>query len=215
MITPLSRHPVRLQSCSHAQRGVVLFIALIVLVAMSLAGIAIMRSVDTSNLISGNIAFKQSTLASADLGIEAAMKYLKDNAKGDRLWSNQEGEAYWASVSSDEDPEWAADSSAWTDAKSVSTGKDKNQIWYVIHRLCSDAGDFGGGGPNCATPPPKKDKRTTMICPARLVYYRITVRVQDRGGIDDDKGTSLSIVQSNVASGTVSPNSYKYYNDCE
>ena len=54
------------------QRGVVLFIALIVLVAMSLAGIAIMRSVDTGNLIAGNVAFQQGTLASADRGIDDA-----------------------------------------------------------------------------------------------------------------------------------------------
>jgi Tfp pilus assembly protein PilX len=43
-------------------RGAVLFIALIVLVAMTLAGIAIMRSVDTATLIAGNLAFKQGTV---------------------------------------------------------------------------------------------------------------------------------------------------------
>ena len=37
------------------QRGAVLFIALIVLVAMSLAGIALIRGVDTANLIAGVI----------------------------------------------------------------------------------------------------------------------------------------------------------------
>ena len=41
------------------QSGVVLFIALIVLVAMSLAGVALVRSVDTNLLIAGNLAFKQ------------------------------------------------------------------------------------------------------------------------------------------------------------
>ena len=43
-------------SCRSGQSGVVLFIALIVLVAMTLAGIAIMRSVDTGVAISGNVA---------------------------------------------------------------------------------------------------------------------------------------------------------------
>jgi type IV pilus assembly protein PilX len=38
------------------ERGAILFIALIVLVAMSLAGIALMRSVDTNVLIAGNLA---------------------------------------------------------------------------------------------------------------------------------------------------------------
>ena len=44
---------------TRAQQGVILFIALIVLVAMSLAGIALMRSVDTNVLIAGNLAFRQ------------------------------------------------------------------------------------------------------------------------------------------------------------
>lgn len=55
------------------QRGVVLFFALIALVAMSLAAVALIRSVDTSTLIAGNLAFKQATKNSAEAGIEAAI----------------------------------------------------------------------------------------------------------------------------------------------
>ena len=51
------------------QRGMVLLIALIVLVAMTLAAIGMMRSVDTTTVIAGNVAFKQATLQSADQGI--------------------------------------------------------------------------------------------------------------------------------------------------
>lgn len=54
------------------QRGAVLFIALIALVALTLAGLALMRSVDTSTLIAGNFAFKQTTLNATDVGIETA-----------------------------------------------------------------------------------------------------------------------------------------------
>ena len=52
----------------HSQRGVVLLIALIILVAMTLAGIGMMRSVDTGTLITGNLAFKQSTMNASDAG---------------------------------------------------------------------------------------------------------------------------------------------------
>lgn len=55
------------------QRGVVLFIALIVMVAMSLAAIALVRSVDTANLVAGNQAFKQGALNATDLGVATAM----------------------------------------------------------------------------------------------------------------------------------------------
>jgi type IV pilus assembly protein PilX len=58
------------------QKGVVLFIALIVLVAMTLAGIALVRSVDTANVIAGNLAFKQATLQAADLGVEVGVTAL-------------------------------------------------------------------------------------------------------------------------------------------
>lgn len=54
------------------QRGAVMFIALIALVAMMLAGIALMRSIDTANVIAGNFAFKQAALNATDIGMEAA-----------------------------------------------------------------------------------------------------------------------------------------------
>lgn len=64
----------RLRSASQGmQRGVVLFVALIVMVAMSLAAIALFRSVDTANLVAGNQSFKQSALNSTDVGLVRAM----------------------------------------------------------------------------------------------------------------------------------------------
>ena len=48
------------------ERGVVLLIALIVLVAMTLAGIGMMRSIDTGTMVSGNIGFRQAAVATGD-----------------------------------------------------------------------------------------------------------------------------------------------------
>lgn len=58
------------------QKGVVLLITLIMLVAMTMAAIGLMRSVDTTNLIAGNLAFQQTTLHAADSGTEQAIAYL-------------------------------------------------------------------------------------------------------------------------------------------
>lgn len=58
------------------QRGVVLFFTLIALVVMSLAAVALVRSVDTSTMIAGNLAFKQTATTSGDAGIEAAITWL-------------------------------------------------------------------------------------------------------------------------------------------
>ena len=60
----------------HSQRGVVLLIALIMLVAMTLAAIGMMRSVDTGTVIAGNMAFKQATLSATDVGTNAAFTTL-------------------------------------------------------------------------------------------------------------------------------------------
>lgn len=58
------------------QQGVVLFFALIALVVMSLAAVALIRSVDTSTMIAGNLALRQSATTSGDAGVEAAMNWL-------------------------------------------------------------------------------------------------------------------------------------------
>jgi len=68
------------KKCFNGQRGVVLFLALIALVAMSLAAVALIRSVDTGTLIAGNLAFKQGTVSSGDSGPEGAIAWLSNTA---------------------------------------------------------------------------------------------------------------------------------------
>src|SRR5437879_13137562 len=58
------------------QRGVTLFIALIVLVAMTMAAVAMMRSVDTATVVAGDIGFRQSAVNAADQGVQAAYAWL-------------------------------------------------------------------------------------------------------------------------------------------
>ena len=60
------------------ERGVVLFIALLVMVALSLAGIALLRSADTATTVAGNLAFKQAAAAAVDRSIEQAVQALFD-----------------------------------------------------------------------------------------------------------------------------------------
>ncbi len=67
------------------QRGVVLLIALIVLVAMTLAGIGMMRSIDTTTLIAGNVAFKQTTIQAGDRGISEGFNNVLLRASSDPL----------------------------------------------------------------------------------------------------------------------------------
>lgn len=70
-------------STSRRQRGTALFVALIMLVAMSIAAVSLVRSVDTTVVISGNLAFQQAALQAADFGIEAAVNDLDSKTKDD------------------------------------------------------------------------------------------------------------------------------------
>lgn len=58
------------------QRGLTLIIVLIAIVSMSLAAVALVRSVDTSTLVLGNLGFKQATTATADSAVERATTWL-------------------------------------------------------------------------------------------------------------------------------------------
>lgn len=62
-----------------SQRGVSLLFALIALVALSLATLALVRTVDTGALMLGNIGFKQDATVTADQTAREALAWLKNN----------------------------------------------------------------------------------------------------------------------------------------
>jgi len=120
-----------LASLRSRARGAVLFIALIVLVAMTLAGIAIMRSVDTATLIAGNLAFKQGTVQSADNGIEQGYQWLLANRPALSLDNAAQG--YNSGYST---PVWT-NAASWVNSVTVGTDAAGNTISYQIHRMCN------------------------------------------------------------------------------
>src|SRR5664279_2183606 len=78
------------------QNGVVLVIALIVLVAMTLAGIALVRSVDTTNIIAGNLAFQQSATHSGEGGVETAIGWIESRTQAALRNDGGAGSGYFA-----------------------------------------------------------------------------------------------------------------------
>lgn len=138
------------RAAMRAQQGVVLFIALIILVAMSLAGIALLRGVDTGTVIAGNLAFRQNTMFVGDMGVEAGRAWLQSNA-GATLDNDQAGSAYYATwgastdlLGNDTDPTTTPFN--WdTSSVEVTAGPfappSGYRLRYVIHRLCETTGD--------------------------------------------------------------------------
>jgi Tfp pilus assembly protein PilX len=168
------------------QQGAVLFIALIVLVAMSLAGVALIRGVDTANLIAGNLAFKQNATHGGDWGVEQARNWLQLQAATD-LYNTQAGR-YYAAMQATLD--YTATDPSKTDfdwdAGSFDAGDDPagNRVRYVIHRMCD-----GSGGPNdvnCVLTSTGGTATSTKggvtyggaaLPSTTQIYYRITARV--------------------------------------
>jgi len=173
---------------------VVLMIALIMLVAMTLAGLALMRSVDTSNLIAGNLAFQQAAANYGDVATKKAFDWLLPLSIADdgTLDMDDPGNGYASSI---HDPDPAINES-W-DHFWINTlvpygvkqaGFDSgtgNTAYYVIQRMCS-VPNVPRGNPAplnfCAK------STTTVTIPGKVVgvpeftlsdqvLYRITSRI--------------------------------------
>ena len=172
------------------QRGVVLFMALIALVALTLAGLAMVRSVDTGNVIAGNMAFRQAAMQRADVGLEAAFLALPGivTSSRDADIANQ----YYA-LRQDVDATGVPNAVTWSSVPcrdnanaSVTCSAQDYQVKYVIDRMCGpqSAGsttvtdvqqycfvDIGSGKVG------SKGAFQAVFTSASAVYYRITVQV--------------------------------------
>ena len=197
------------RAAMHAnQHGMVLIVALVVLVVMTMAGIALVRSVDTSSLIAGNMAFQQSAIHSGDTGIEDAVKWLgtegvdldKDNAeKGyiadalnkDKQFTPAAGQS-WDSFWSDS----LADNAYKLNEGAADTNTG-NKVSYVIHRLCELAGSKNTA--KCTISPVvssnaanEEEANQIQLAAQSVAYYRITVRI-------DGPRNTVSYVQAVVS----------------
>ena len=62
-----------------------LFIALIAMVVLSLAGVALIRAVDTSGSAAGNIAFREASVTAVNLAVEQAVNWQAGQHCPDRV----------------------------------------------------------------------------------------------------------------------------------
>lgn len=182
------------------QRGIVLFVSLIVMVLMSLAAIALIRAVDTTNLAIGNLAFRQASILPANYAVEAAAAALFSDAnKGGAktiadLTQDDPNQNYYAT----HDPVVNGDnkygipltlqkkSTAAALKVRFKDGAD-NTITYVIERMCNPnaptiPADKSAKGTWCDMMSPKQSAGTTVNDPPlfpfpSIPYYRVTVRV--------------------------------------
>lgn len=188
-------------------RGAALIFALIVLASMLLAGVALMRSVDTSMVIAGNLAFRQATTAAGDTGIETAIAWLEDHNADSTLQYNVVASGYIATrqdpnpaVGSQPAQSWDAFWSATLvpagHVRALESDATDNRVSYVIHRLCNNTGptNVAACWSTSSAVSSGNSKGAGFTAPVSLgqVYYRITVRI-------DGPRNTLSYVQAVVA----------------
>lgn len=156
------------------QRGVVLLLALIMLVAMTLAGIVLYRQIGTGLIIARNLSFKRTATVAADRGIEAARTWLIAQTVAGLEQGNVAAGYYpgWCNISlnagnfPDADNDGNPDNCGATPAPSefdpltynwvnsvVATNDDGagNEVRYIIHRLCQIPGGINAPGQQCVT----------------------------------------------------------------
>ena len=142
----MKKMPLMFNPAPHQQRGVVLLISLIMLVAMTLVGVSMLRSVGFGAGIAGNLAFKQNATSVADLGTEIARNWvlLKGTSSPNDLLAASAADGYYANWVDGFNPlthDWANSKklkNADAGFISATTAKDDtgNEIRYVLHRLC-------------------------------------------------------------------------------
>ena len=187
----------------NTQAGIVLFLAMIALVVMSLAAVALIRSVDTNSMIAGNLTYKQTAAVSSSFGIESMTDFIgpKGLTYGD---ANDAANGYYAVCSAFDgasidrcsggdltaDASWVAgtkSSLASDTAAGITAGKDVygNTIQYIVERMCHTAGTPSTA--NCLEATSDPDNNTKNVQNETRVFggtipndspiYRVTVRI--------------------------------------
>lgn len=146
LLAPRRLHPAP----RGAERGVVMFVALVVLIVMTLAGLAMLRQMSSGVSIAGNIAFKQAATAVADVGIEQARAFIT-SAPPPTIDIPASG--YYATWAGSIDPWDASWDPMWAAVPDIVTAS--GSVRYIIQRLCSSTGPAVGGAQQCSDAVPK------------------------------------------------------------
>lgn len=187
----------RASSPSHRPRGIVLFVALLVMVALSLAGVALLRSTDAATAVTGNLVLKQAASLAVDRGIERAVHALWEAAPALDRTQHAPVQNFYACVRGDAGGCMAANtvvpkipdllrnangcSGAGLANGLIANDDAGNRSCYVIERMCLAPGPAIRSNCNLATgalgADPGTEHYVGLIRPGDA-YYRVTVRVE-------------------------------------
>lgn len=191
-----------LTQVQHRQHGFVLFLALVSLVVMSLAAVALIRSVDTNSQITGNLAFRQNATLSSAFGLEAVAQTIGSQLVGYET-ANDATNGYYATCLNFDaaaanpcggerltlDAQWVPDTTSQLadGLPGVTNGKDSygNTVQYIVERMCNVTG--ATDAQRCMVTTTNAEGSSIKVTgvnrenldsvPVDLPLYRITVRI--------------------------------------
>jgi hypothetical protein len=178
------------------QGGVVLFVALIAMLLLSLAGIALVRSVDTSMGIAGNLGFRHATIAPVNRAVDEAVRVFFKTPPLPNMFVDNLPLNYYASLQAGESrtgvPAILQGDYATMDAAYAGTfgtppmtdAVSGTELRWVVERLCNIAATAAELWGHCDTLPPKVSLAGTnhncVVMPCLTLppipVYRVTVR---------------------------------------
>jgi type IV pilus assembly protein PilX len=165
------------------QRGYMLLLVLVALVAMMISGIAMIRSMDTNQLMAGNLASRNATTHSADLGVQQAVTWLQTQAGTGALDNDAPNNGYYAEAI---EAPWTS-AGYWATCAACNTANDgaNNAISWVIHRMCQIAGSPNAAGNYCSSASGGSanggsySSDAVNFAGSGKNFYRITIQVRD------------------------------------
>jgi Tfp pilus assembly protein PilX len=194
-------HPIR--SPRAAQRGVVLFITLVVLVALALGALAMFRGSLGASMVATNVVYRQAALNLADNGVQLATAAVAARATAGLISNSDNVNGYFSAIPTNE-PASYSDQGIWNcgadaacpNATQVCNGNTtcinevtKGQgltVYYKVHRMCTVANAaYNAANQICAltvktggtSPGGSLAVGATQFTGNPVLYFRITTRV--------------------------------------
>jgi hypothetical protein len=180
------------------QGGISLVVMLFMLVIILVGSLYLMKSSSTATSVTSSLAYDSALSKSADAGLLAGFKWLKDTAASSKgnLNADDAGNGYRALLDT---TEAVSSSGFWAGSKKMDvTNPDgqKDTIEYVIHRMCLKGGAYDAADNKCMLTAPNTStldnsvelgtslaSDSTPLAGAPEVHYVITARILGaRGG---------------------------------
>jgi hypothetical protein len=180
------------------QGGIALVVMLFMLVIILIGSLYLMKSSSTATSVTSSLAYDSALSKSADAGLLAGFKWLKDTAASSKgtLSEDDSDNGYRSSLDT---TEAVSSSGFWAGSKTLdvtSVGEQVDHIEYVIHRMCLKNGAYDAADNKCMLTAPNTStlnnsvelgtslaSDSTPLAGAPEVHYVITARIVGaRGG---------------------------------